>query len=516
LNNYTQSDAQEQVLQKTYPVYRKSDVANHVTKDKGIWVTYKDGVFDITKFISNHPGGKDKIMLAAGKDIGPFWNVYQQHLNSKLPLELLENMRIGTLHPDDVAAEAQNADTSDPYAKDPLLSPLMIYTQRKPINAELPGFLLTDSWITPKEAWFVRNHHPVAHIDERDFKLTLDLSCAVSSADSTATSLLSSPTLTLEDLKTKYKPTSIVSTIQCGGNRRAGMNAKGTTLGNLWGIGAISNARWTGALLRDVLLSSGLTEDDLDERANPLSPVRHVVFVAQDGMEVSIPIHTAISRYGDVLLAYEMNGEPLTAQHGFPLRLIAPGHSGVRNAKWLAEIRLSSEEAKGPWQRGIAYKGFGPSVSKVTDRDVDSIPTMLHPPVQSAVTVPRPDSSVVAGETFTAQGYAYSGGGRGIIRVDVSADGGRSWTTASLGEGSQQPLHLAWGWTFWEAEMPAPAVGVDDLEVICKATDASYNVQPDSVEGIWNLRGINNNAWHRVGVKVVAEEEASEDEEEDQ
>eukprot|EP01034_Spumella_vulgaris_P021989 gene21989-28076_t len=422
-------------------------------------------------------------------------------------------MRIGTLHPDDVAAEALTADTSDPYAKDPVLSPVMIYIQRKPINAEPPSFIITDSWITPKEAWFVRNHHPVAHVDEKDFKVTLNLGTAASNnVDG-----LDKSTFTLTDLKSKFKQHTIVSAIQCGGNRRADMSAKGPTLGNLWGIGAISNARWTGVLLRDLILATGLTEDDLDDRSNSNNSIKHVVFVAQDGMEVSIPIHTAVSRYCDVLLAHEMNGEPLDAQHGYPLRLIAPGHSGVRNAKWLTEIRLSSEEAQGPWQRGIAYKGFGPSVKKVTDRDVDSIPTMLHPPVQSAVTVPRPGSIVVAGETFTAQGYAYSGGGRGIIRVDVSADGGATWTTAALGEGSEQPLHRAWGWTFWEAELspPADATG-KSVEVICKATDASYNVQPDSIEGIWNLRGINNNAWHRVSVSVVAEAPEEDEEEEDE
>lgn len=308
---------------------------------------YKDGVYDITKFVPNHPGGKDKILLAAGKDIQPFWNVYRQHYNSKLPMELLEDMRIGTLHPDDVAAAAKSADNSDPYSKDPVLSPLMTYIQRKPINAEPPNFILTDSWITATDAWFVRNHHPVPLIDEKDFRLSLDVGIATGG---------SSHAYTLDDLKKKFKPHTVVAAIQCGGNRRAEMNRRLTTLGSPWGVGAISNGKWTGVLLRDVLLSAGVTDDSVDERVNPGNRVRHVVFVGEDGMEASVPVRTAMDRYGDVLLAYEMNDKPLTSQHGYPLRVVVPGHVGVRNAKWLKEVRLSDEEAKGPWQRGIAYK----------------------------------------------------------------------------------------------------------------------------------------------------------------
>ena len=123
--------------------------------------------------------------------------------------------------------------------------------------------------------------------------------------------------------------------------------------------------------------------------------------------------------------------------------------------------------------------------------------------MQSCITHPQSSSALEAGSVETIKGYAYSGGGRGIVRVDVSADGGKTWTTAALGRGSEQPLDRAWAWTFWEADIEVPAAAVSGgIEIVCKAVDASYNVQPDSVEGIWNLRGINNNAWHRVKVDV--------------
>jgi len=124
--------------------------------------------------------------------------------------------------------------------------------------------------------------------------------------------------------------------------------------------------------------------------------------------------------------------------------------------------------------------------------------------VQSALTGPN---TLVAGEINTLRGYAYSGGGRGIVRVDVSVDGGKTWKAADLMEGSEQDMDRAWAWTFWEADVTVPSTDAGkQLTVVCKATDASYNVQPDSLDGIWNLRGINNNAWHRVAMPVNAPE----------
>lgn len=113
-------------------------------------------------------------------------------------------------------------------------------------------------------------------------------------------------------------------------------------------IGAISTAKWSGARLRDVLLSMGL-DDAYIENNN----IRHVQFVSADGLEASIPIRKALDKYGDVLLAYEMNDGEIPAVHGYPLRLVVPGHVGVRNVKWVSKIILSAEEAQGPWQRGM-------------------------------------------------------------------------------------------------------------------------------------------------------------------
>ena len=173
----------------------------------------------------------------------------------------------------------------------------------------------------------------------------------------------------------------------------------------------------------------------------------------------------------------------------------------------------------------MCAQGFGPSVHSLEGIDVESIPSLQEQPVQSSITLPTSSASggssggasVPAGEPLTVKGYAYSGGGRGIVRVDVSIDNGATWKTATLLNGTslpnlegpdKQPIDRAWAWTFWECDFDIPddAVG-QKLTIISKATDASYNVQPDSVDGVWNLRGINNNAWQRVAAEVVKEPE---------
>jgi sulfite oxidase len=215
-------------------VYSIEEVAKHKTRATGIWVIYKDGVYDITKFVANHPGGQDKIMLAAGGDIAPFWNLYRQHFNSPLPQEILAGLRIGSLSPEDVKrmqASKSADDDKDPYNNDPALSPVMHYLSRKPINAEPPNSLLTDTWITPTELWFVRNHHPVVNVpsaDEKSYTLAVR-------GDATANSAARvggiNVTLSLEDIKSKFPAHTVVATLQCGGNRRAEMSALERTNG---------------------------------------------------------------------------------------------------------------------------------------------------------------------------------------------------------------------------------------------------------------------------------------------
>jgi len=187
--------------------------------------------------------------------------------------------------------------------------------------------------------------------------------------------------------------------------------------------------------------------------------------------------------------------------------VVVAGTIGARNVKWVNSIRLSSEEAESTWQRGVQYKGFSPNVKKF-DKSID--PSTRHSvqemPVQSAITLF--DEEVEEGETeVEISGYAWSGGGRSIARVDITTDGGSTWSTATLGKGHEQRVGRAWGWTLWTATVQVPKgtnVG-DKFQVACKAVDSSYNQQPEKVDTVWNLRGILNNSWHTVNIKCVGE-----------
>ena len=443
-------------------------------------------MYDITEFVNSHPGGPQKVMLAAGGSLEPYWALYAQHQTAEV-LEMLAEYRVGTLSAHD-AAEVQDA--SDPFANDPKRHGALQINTKKPFNAEPPLTILTDNTVTPNQLFFVRNHLPVPDINPEKYVLEV-----------AAPGMRRPVHLTLQDLKSKFEKHTVTATLMCAGNRRSEMNEIKVVKGLAWGAGAVSNARWGGVLLRDVMRYAGLTEERLNEDG-----VLHVQFegadrdVAGGSYGASIPVTKAMNANGDVLLAYEMNGEELPRDHGFPVRAVVPGVVGARNVKWLTRIVASDEESHSHWQRRD-YKGFSPSVDWDTV-DFTASPAIQEMPVTSAISEPADGATVSADdEEVTVRGYAWSGGGRGIARVDVSLDGGKTWHVAEL-EGEPQRPERAWAWTLWTARLRLPE-GRDKLEICCKAVDTAYNNQPDSVSPIWNLRGVLSNAWHRSRVTVT-------------
>lgn len=194
---------------------------------------------------------------------------------------------------------------------------------------------------------------------------------------------------------------------------------------------------------------------------------------------------------------------------------------GARNVKWLKRIFLSDAESQSHWQQND-YKCFSPSTDWDTV-DFSKAPAIQEAPVQSAITHPQEGAVLPKGKfvkalfsilfncilfkgttEIAAKGYAWSGGGRGIVRVDISADGGKTWHVAELTQHQQQSLDRMWAWTQWSITVPIPKeTGAEPIELICKAVDRSYNNQPENAEGIWNLRGCLNNAWHRIKILIA-------------
>ncbi|KAH9620796.1 hypothetical protein KSS87_012565 [Heliosperma pusillum] len=309
---------------------------------------------------------------------------------------------------------------------------------------------------------------------------------------------------TMKDIRSLPKYT-IAATLQCAGNRRTAMSKVQKVRGVGWDVSAIGNAVWSGAKLADVLELVGIPKLS---SATP-SGGKHVEFVSVDRCKeenggpykASIPLIQATNPEDDVLLAYEMNGETLNRDHGYPLRVVVPGVIGARSVKWLDSIDVIAEECQGFFMQKD-YKMFPPSVNWDNINWSSRRPQMDFP-VQSVI-CSLEDSNILKDGQVTVKGYAVSGGGRGIERVDISIDGGKSWVEASRYQKPDVPYVAdgaysdKWAWVLFEAKVEV----LHSAEIVAKAVDISANVQPESVESIWNLRGILNTSWHRVDVRI--------------
>lgn len=471
----------------TTRLIRLAEVHEHNSKSDTFWVFRGNRVYDITDWIPNHPGG-EVILRAVGSSIEPYWNIFTIHQKQDV-YDILEQYFIGTIDPRDlVDGRAPAGDVDDPFKSDPKRHEDLIQHSARPCNSETPEKAL-GSYITPDEKFYVRNHLWVPDVADGDqHKLTIELPDGEEAM------------YTVADLRSKFKEYTVTATMQCSGNRRSHMTQNSRpTNGLQWGVGAMSNAEWTGVRLRDVLADAGLPVSDVPDE------VQHVQFVGAEAYGASIPIEKAVSKHGDVLLVYAMNGKPLMRDHGFPLRALVPGHVAARSVKWLNKIVLSDEESTSQWQRRD-YKCFGPNVG--SKPDWDSAPAIQETPVQSAITAVRQlradrlDNSDLARvygleeESVVVEGYAFAGGGRRIVRVDVSPDDGKTWQQAQILQADEKGAK-AWSWRQWRLAFPSHELSG---HICVKAVDESYNTQPEYYAPYYNVRGNLSNGWHRVSV----------------
>jgi len=460
-------------------IYTLEEIRKHNTKNDS-WVIYNNKVYNITQFIDIHPGGKDMIMQGSGKDIQSYWNQYPVHFEPKVT-DILEKYYIGELDGNDIDKLKSEESYNYNYNYDHNIVNDVDIKKLYPLNVESKLNKLIENYITPSNFWYIRNHHDIPNIDIDDYILSIELPNK-------------SKKYSLNDLK-KFPKKELVSTIQCAGNRRDDFNILESVLGLKWTGGAISTGKFTGVLLRDVL-------EDMELDMSKLSGEEFVqLFGIDNPFDGSIPISKVLQLNGDVLLAYEMNGETLTPSHGYPLRIIVPGYTGAKNIKWLNKIVISNVESPSTWQKGIAYKGLPSnikSIEEVNNLDISKIPTIETLPIQSIICNPSNNEIVNFKDKIKLEGIAYSGEGKNIVRVEISTDNGSTWTEAILKEGSEQPRNKAWAWTFWELEVDTK--NKEKLEIWCRAVDSGYNTQPENIEDIWNLRGILNNSWHKISI----------------
>ena len=463
---------------------RLKEVKEHGMDAETKWITKGNRVYDITDWIPGHPGG-EVILRAVGGAIDRYWDVFTIHKKQEV-YDILESYYIGDIDPRDlVDGVVPASDIDDPFKSDPERDSRLLQHTQCPCNAETPKEQLI-SYITPNETFYVRNHLWVPELDASNYKLIIEL------YDGTEKEY------TLKDLIGKFKEVHITTTLQCSGNRRRHMTeGSRSTNGLQWNVGAISTAEWTGVRLRDVLYDAGFPIDEWPEE------VKHIQFMGAEAYGASIPIDKALDKRGDVLLAYKMNGKPLPADHGYPIRALVPGTVAARSVKWLNKIVISDEESTSQWQRRD-YKCFGPNIG--SNPDWDSAPAIQEMPVQSAITSLRNISAHsekdrqlrqlydLKEDSVLVEGYCFSGGGREIIRVDVSSDDGLTWHQAEILPGDRKGAKN-WAWKQWRWVVPRQQAG---KQFVVKAVDEAYNTQPESHEPIYNHRGNLANAWHRV------------------
>ncbi|KAL8153725.1 hypothetical protein V2J09_011485 [Rumex salicifolius] len=323
----------------------------------------------------------------------------------------------------------------------------------EPFNAETLRSALISSYITPVDLFYKRNHGPIPVVEDIErYRFSV-------------TGLIQNPKeLSMKDVWNLPKHT-VTATLQCAGNRRTAMSNTKKVRGVGWDVGAIGNAVWGGAKLSDVLELVGVPKLS----RTTLSGGKHVEFVSVDRCKEenggpykgSIPLSQATNPEADVLLAYEMNGQPLNRDHGYPLRVVVPGVIGARSVKWLDSVNGFFMQKD--------YKMFPPSV------DWDNINwstrrPLMDFPVQSVI-CSLEEVNVLKDGKVTVKGYAVSGGGRGIERVDVSADGGKSWVEAQRFQKTGVPYVAddcssdKWAWVLFEARVEV----LQHAEIVAKA-----------------------------------------------
>ncbi|THU97277.1 molybdopterin binding oxidoreductase [Dendrothele bispora CBS 962.96] len=355
------------------------------------------------------------------------------------------------------------------YSQEPHHSEHLIIQAKEPFNAEAPVAALVELAITPEDLVYARNHGPVREFEEEVYTITVQSKCG-------------QVKLGMSEIKSLPK-TRIVAALQCAGNRRNEMGAIKPVNGVGWDSGVIANCSWAGARLKDVL---ELAQVDVNDCS------RHVCFASyatlcQDDKFYgsSVSLDYAKNPENGVLLAYEMNDEPLSAEHGGPLRVVIPGYLGARWVKWLDTITISDDESPNFYQQRD-YKILPPEVENKAQAASlwSKYPSMTFLPLNSVIG----SVAKTCPSTIFVKGYAVPGGAGNVAAVEITVNEGETWYPVKITyqEGK-------WSWTLWEAEL----TGVGETgEVCCRAIDEAGNIQPK--EGSWNFRGVAYNAWGRM------------------
>lgn len=324
----------------------------------------------------------------------------------------------------------------------------MIIREKEPANLEMP-FGLLDGWTTPNEQFYIRSHFPVPEVELKSWRLKIEGAVA-------------QPLEFSYDELCALPAQTFPATLECAGNSRVFLVPK--VKGTQWELGAVGNAQWTGVSLGELLRKAGVADGAVDvilegadcgqisEAPKPAGKIHYAR---------SIPLGKAID---GVLLATEMNGEPLAPSHGFPLRAIVPGWYGMAAVKWLQRIVVIEHPYNGYFQT-VDYAFW--------QRDSAGVALVPITRMQVKAVIARPgiNEVVPAGTPYEVAGAAWTSDGE-VVRVELSTDGGNSWREASLGEEQAPNSWRLWKWTWDVPRTPGPCT------LLARASDSSGRRQP--------------------------------------
>ncbi|KAL2120499.1 hypothetical protein VTJ04DRAFT_4526 [Mycothermus thermophilus] len=398
-------------------------------------------------------------------------------------------------------------------ARDPRLIRL---TGIHPFNSEAPlTDLFSTGFLTTPNLHFVRNHGAVPLVVDDaipDWTLTVD-------------GLVARPfTISLRELMIgRFESVTYPVTLVCAGNRRKEQNMVRKTKGFSWGAAGVSTCLWTGVPLRELLAHAG-----------PLKSkgARYVCFEGADQLPngnyaTSVKLAWALDPERGMLVAYKMNGELLPPDHGRPLRMVIPGQIGGRSVKWLRRIVVSATPSES-WYHIYDNRVLPTMITPEQSADMpetwkDERYAIYDLNVNSAICSPAHDERVALAGTdghgdesassYTLRGYAYSGGGRRVTRVEITLDRGRTWMLAEVsypedlyrlaadgeelygGRIDVAGREACFCWCFWSLAVPLNRLR-DARDVMVRAMDESMAVQPRDM--YWSVLGMMNNPWYRV------------------
>ncbi|KAI6043890.1 hypothetical protein EDC04DRAFT_3056554 [Pisolithus marmoratus] len=417
----------------------------------------------------------------------------------------------------EVVAELDR-DTPDNWVK---RNPDLIrLTGKHPFNCEARLSSLFDAgFLTPAHLHYVRNHGAVPRVSEQmAVEWTLHIHGLVQRE----------ATFTLQQLSETFPVVTLPVTFVCAGNRRKEQNVVKKTLGFSWGAAGLSTALWTGVYLADVLAY--------------VKPIRreakHIVFEGADNLPngpygTSQLLSWAADKNKGMLLAWAMNGLPLEPDHGFPLRVVIPGQIGGRSVKWLKRIEISNGESQHHlhyWDNKLLPSQLMPDQARAEKHwwyDPRYLITELN--VNSAIAKPDHNETLVVAKhlppgevvpSYSIRGYAYTGGGRRVTRVEVSLDEGTTWVLADIeypedrfrqfchedptyGTLDLSERDTSFCWCFWSFDVKYDALATCNALAV-RASDESSTLQPRDM--YWHSLGMMNNWWFRVAVNKAENE----------